>query len=149
MTNKDTATDERLDEPAARDFVMRFADAWASRDGEAFSALWHRDGLLHYPFANRLIRGDEIGLLNELTKQQAPALTWTMLDWTLRGDVIVVEWESSNRYGERVVRWRGVDKLTLRNGRIIEEVVYSDTAPLQALRQGVTFDPLIQLPDRA
>ncbi len=70
-----------------------------------------------------------------------------MVDWTTRGDVTVVEWESTNRYGDKVLAWRGVDKLTLRDGRIIEEVVYADTAPLQALRRGETFDALIAFPD--
>jgi hypothetical protein len=47
-----------------------------------------------------------------------------------------------------VFSWRGVDKLTLREGRIIEEVVYADTAPLQALRRGETFEALIRMPDQ-
>jgi hypothetical protein len=36
--------------------------------------------------------------------------TWTLLGWTSRGDVVVVEWESSNRYGDRIVTWRGVTR---------------------------------------
>lgn len=131
----------------AHAFVERFAAAWAAKDGAAFLRLWRPEGQLHYPFASRVIRGSEIGKLNDLTKQNAPHLTWKLLGWTLRGDVIVVEWESSNRYGEHVVTWRGVDKLTLRDGRIIEEVVYADTAPLQAMRMGRKFDALIQFPD--
>ena len=82
-----------------------------------------------------------------MTNQQAPNLTWKLLGWTARGAVVVIEWESSNRYGERTVTWRGVDKMTLKNGKIIEEVVYTDTAPLQALRQGAKFQPLMTLPD--
>jgi len=128
-------------------FVERFAAAWEAREAGAFLALWHPHGTLHYPFANRVIRGSEIGLLNDLTKRAAPALTWTLLHWTSRGDVVVIEWESSNRYGDRVVTWRGVDKITLRDGKILEEVVYADTAPLHALRRGEPFDALIQLPD--
>ena len=128
-------------------FVDRFAAAWAAKDGAAFQRLWHPEGKLHYPFASRVIRGDEIGKLNDLTKANAPHLTWKLLSWTSRGDVVVVEWESSNRYGEHVVTWRGVDKLTLKGGKIIEEVVYADTAPLQALRQGKPFEALIQVPD--
>ena len=128
-------------------FVDRFAAAWAAKDGAAFLAFWHPEGQLHYPFANRVIRGDEIGMLNDLTKVNAPHLTWSLIDWTTRGDMVVIEWESSNRYGEHLVTWRGVDKLTLRDGRIIEEVVYADTAPLQALRQGKPFDALIHLPN--
>jgi len=128
-------------------FVDSFAAAWAARDGEAFLALWHPEGLLHYPYANRVIKGSEIGKLNDLTKASSPHLTWKLVDWTSRGDVVVIEWESSNRYGELVIVWRGVDKMTLRDGKIIEEIVYSDTAPLQALRQRTKFEALIQFPD--
>jgi ketosteroid isomerase-like protein len=135
-----------MTEAEIQNFVNRFAAAWAARDGDAFLALWRSDGLLHYPFADRPIRGDEIGQLNDATKANAPDLTWRLIDWTARGDVVVIEWECANKYGERVVTWRGVDKLTLRDGKIFEEIVYTDTAPLQALRRGVTFDPLIQLP---
>ena len=128
-------------------FVDNFAAAWAARDGDAFLALWDPHGRLHYPFANRVIMGAEIGKLNDLTKTHAPRLTWKLVDWTSRGDVVVIEWESSNRYGEHVIVWRGVDKMTLRDGKIIEEIVYCDTAPLQALRRGMKFDALIQFPD--
>ncbi len=129
------------------DFVTRFAAAWAARDAELFVALWRPEGKLHYPFASRVIQGAEIGKLNDLTKASAPHLTWTLLDWTTRGDVIMVEFRSTNTYGEHAVAWSGVDKLTLLDGRIIEEIVYVDTAPLQAMRQGVRFDALIAFPD--
>ncbi|MBN8938624.1 MAG: nuclear transport factor 2 family protein [Rhizobiales bacterium] len=128
-------------------FVDRFAAAWAARDGAAFLALWHPEGLLHYPFAQRVIKGSEIGKLNDLTRKISPELTWSLVDWTSRGDVVVIEWECTNRIGTQAITWRGVDKLTLRDGRIIEEIVYSDTAPLQALRQATTFDALIRFPD--
>ena len=131
----------------AQAFVDRFAAAWAAKDGAAFLALWHPEGKLHYPFASRVIGGDEIGKLNDLTKANTPHLTWKLLSWTARGDLVVIEWESSNRYGEQLVTWRGVDKLTLKDGKIIEEVVYADTAPLQAMRQGKPFEALIQFPD--
>jgi hypothetical protein len=41
--------------------------------------------------------------------------------------------------------------VTFEPGRVrnppIEEIVYCDTAPLQALRRGMKFDALIQFPD--
>jgi SnoaL-like domain len=128
-------------------FVDRFAAAWKTRRGEDFAALWHPHGRLVYPFVGRVIKGSEIGLLNDITKRQAPQLQWRPLGWTARGNTIVLEWETSNQYGERTLTWRGVDKFTLEDGKIIEEVVYADTAPLQALRRGETFEPLILLPD--
>ena len=127
-------------------FVDRFVAAWAAKDAAAFLALWHPHGKLHYPFTDRVIAGAEIGKLNDLMKVNAPDLTWTLVGWTARGDVVVVEWETSNRYGGQLVTWRGVDKFTLRDGKIIEEVVYTDTAPLQALRRGEVFEPLTRLP---
>ncbi len=135
-----------MSETEIREFVERFEAAWAARDASAFQALWHPHGRLHYPFVERVIEGREIGALNDLTKRHAPDLTWNLLGWTSRGEVIIVEWESSNRYGDRIVTWRGVDKITLQDGKIIEEVVYTDTAPLQALRRGARFDALLQLP---
>jgi ketosteroid isomerase-like protein len=131
----------------AEDFVNRFAAAWTTRDSGAFLALWHPEGKLHYPFASRVIHGREVGKLNDLTKANAPDLTWNLVDWTSKGNVIVIEWASSNKYGDHVVSWRGVDKLTIQDGKIIEEIVYTDTAPLQALRRGVKFDALIPFPE--
>jgi hypothetical protein len=140
----DTMTEDDI-----RQFVDKFQRAWSSRRDEDFVAIWHPDGRLVYPFASRVIRGDELPLLNAITKQNAPELKWKLLDWTWRDHTVVVEWESSNVYGGHEVVWRGVDKLTLRDGRILEEVVYADTAPLQALRRGEKFPALIPFPDPA
>ena len=46
----------------------------------------------------------------------------------------------------RSFSFRGVDKLKLKDGRIIEERVYTDTAPLRALRDGRALEPLIVVP---
>lgn len=135
-----------ITESEAEEFVRRLTAAWAARDGEAFLAIWHPDGQLHSQFYDRVIAGREVGKLNDLQRTRVPHLTWTLVGWTWRGDVVVIEWENANQYGEKTVRWRGVDKLTLRGGKIIEEVVYVDTAPIQALRAGRPFDALVQLP---
>jgi hypothetical protein len=128
-------------------FLEKFQRAWASRNDADFVAIWNPDGQLVYPFANRIIKGTELPLLNAITKKQLPDLRWRMVDWTTRGNVIVVEWESSNLYGDRRLAWRGVDKITLEHGRIMEEIVYADTGPFQAMRQGTSFPALISLPD--
>ena len=46
-----------------QDFVTRFAAAWAARDGEAFLALWHPDGVLHSPLYDRPVAGKELSRL--------------------------------------------------------------------------------------
>ncbi len=129
-----------------QDFITRFAAAWAGRDGDAFCALWHADGSLLYPLTDRVLKGSELGCLNDIQKHQAPDLVWQLLDWTSRGDVIMLEWQTNRFVNGRSFSFRGVDKLKLRDGRIIEERVYTDTAPLRALRDGRALDPLIVMP---
>jgi hypothetical protein len=127
----------------ARRFAEEFARQRSRGRGEA---LWSSQGVLHYPFADRLIGGDEIGALCDLTAANSPNLTWEMLGWTHRDDVIVVEWRCTNRYGEHTMVFDGVDKLTVKDGKIVEEIVYTDTAPLRAARAGTRLEPLVVLP---
>jgi ketosteroid isomerase-like protein len=129
-----------------QDFITRFAAAWAARDGDAFLALWHADGTLHYPMTNRVLNGSELGRLNDIQKQQAPDLVWQLLDWTSRGDTIIIEWQTNRFVNGKSFAFRGVDKLKLRDGKIVEERVYTDTAPLHALREGKTLEPLVVVP---
>jgi ketosteroid isomerase-like protein len=129
----------------AQEFVTSFAAAWAARDGEAFLALWHPDGVLHYPLTDRLIAGKEIARLNDVQKDAAPDLVWQLLDWTSRGDVLILEWQSTRVIAGKRFDWRGVDKLRLKEGKIVEERVYMDTAILRAARTGVTLEPLLRL----
>lgn len=134
-----------MNDTSAREFVRKFAAAWAARDGDGFLALWHPDGLLHSPLFDRPIAGAEIGRLNDLQKQVAPDLVWQLLDWTAEGDTVLVEWQSTRLVAGTRLDWRGVDKFRLRDGRIVEERVYMDTAALRAARSVVWPEPLIRL----
>jgi hypothetical protein len=129
----------------AADFIARYVAARAAPTPGALQALWSPTGSLHYPFTDRPIRGEEITALVELTARASPDLEWSMIGWTHRDDVVVLEWRCSNRYGPRVVTWDGVDKFTLRDGLIVEEVFYTDTAPLHAMKLGLTLEPLMRL----
>ena len=134
-----------MTEQNVQDFVTRFAAAWATRDGEAFLALWHPDGVLHSPLYDRPVAGKELGRLTDLVRETAPDHVWQLLDWTARGDVVVVEWQATRTAGGRRLDWRGVDKFRLREGRIVEERVYFDSAPLRAARTGTIAEPMIRL----
>lgn len=128
-----------------QEFVTKFAAAWAARDGEAFLALWHPDGVLHSPLYNRQVAGNELGKLADMLKETAPDSVWQLLDWTSRGDVVVIEWQNTRHAGAKRFEWHGVDKFRLKEGRIVEERVYMDTAPLHALRMGMALEPLVRL----
>ncbi len=128
-----------------QDFVTRFAAAWAARDGEAFSQLWHPEGILHYPLVHRPLAGTEIPRLNDVQKEVAPDLVWQLIDWTSRDDVVMIEWQSMRVNSGKRFDWRGVDKFRLKDGKILEERVYMDTAILRAARTGVPLEPLLSL----
>jgi ketosteroid isomerase-like protein len=128
-----------------QDFVTKFAVAWAARDGAAFFALWHPDGLLHTPLTDRPIAGKDIGRLNELLNQSTPDVVWQLLDWTARGAVTIIEWQCTRLIAGKRFDWRGVDKLRLEAGKIIEKRVYMDTAPLRAARTGSVLEPLLRV----
>jgi ketosteroid isomerase-like protein len=125
-----------MTESNVQDFLTRFASAWAARDGERFLELWHPDGFLYYPLVDRPIRGSELAKLNAVQRERAPDFVWQLLDWTSRGDVVVVEWQSTRVINGGRFDWRGVDKVKLRDGKIFEERVYMDTALLRALQKG-------------
>ena len=133
-------TDEEL-----QDFVTRFAAAWAARDGNAFLELWHPDGMLHTPLVNRPVAGSELPRLLEVQTAAAPDFVWQLLDWTSRGDVVIIEWQTTRNVNGVRFEWRGVDKFRIRAGKIAEERVYSDTAPLRAFRSGERLEPITTL----
>ena len=133
-------TDEEV-----QDFVTRFAAAWAVRDGNAFLELWHPDGTLHTPLLNRPIAGSELPRLLEVQTAAAPDFVWQLLDWTSRGDVVIIEWQTTRNVNGVRFEWRGVDKFRIRCGKIAEERVYSDTAPLRAFRSGERLEPITTL----
>jgi ketosteroid isomerase-like protein len=128
-----------------QEFVTRFAAAWAARDGNAFMELWHPDGVLDTPLVNRRVKGSELGRLMEVQTSAAPDFVWQLLDWTSRGDVVIIEWQTTRNVNGIRFEWRGVDKFRIRQGKIIEERVYSDTAPLRAFRKGETLEPITTL----
>ena len=132
-------TDEEV-----QNFVTRFAAAWAER-GNVFLELWHPDGMLHTPVVNRPVAGSELPRLLEVQTAAAPDFVWQLLDWTSRGDVVIVEWQTTRNVNGVRFEWRGVDKFRITAGKIAEERVYSDTAPLRAFRSGERLEPITTL----
>ncbi len=132
-----------MTESEAEAFVAAFAAAWRDRGGPGFPALWHKDGLLHAPHWGRPIAGREQPAVGAFMRENQPHLVWRLVDWTHRGDRVCILWETENRIGERTMTWRGVDWITVRDGRIVEEVVYYDTAPLRAAATGGTAPALL------
>src|SRR5688500_11629379 len=128
-----------------QEFVTRFAAAWANRDGDAFLRRWHPEGVLHSPLYDRPIAGNQLGRQTGLVKERVPDSVWQRRDWTARANTVIVEWQNSRTAGGHGFDWRGVDKFRLRDGRIEEERVYMDTAPLRAAATGEAWSPIMPL----
>lgn len=138
-----------MTEHEVQQFVAKLQAVWTAGDSERFSEVWHADGVLHHVLLDREVAGRELPDLHRLQLAGAADLCWTMTDWTWRGDKIVVEFHNSwtTSSGKRV-EWRGVDVLRLKDGKIIEEHVYADSAPLRAAREGKSMEPLMRLAPR-
>lgn len=140
-----------MTESDVADFVTRFADAWARRDGPRFLDLWHPDGTLTSPLYDRPVKGAELDALTALVAKIAPDQVWQLIDWAWRpkadGAVVIIEWQSTRIVDGKRFDWRGVDKFTIRAGRIWEEIVYFDSAPLRARRSGEALEPIVRLPE--
>jgi ketosteroid isomerase-like protein len=90
----------------------------------------------------RTVQGSELARLMDVQKAAAPDFVWQLLDWTSRGDVVIIEWQTTRIINGARFDWRGVDKFRIKAGRIIEERVYTDTAPLRAARSGTVLEPI-------
>jgi hypothetical protein len=56
--------------------------------------------------------------------------------------VVIIERQTNRLVNGARFSWRGVDKFRIKAGKIIEERVYCDTAPLRALRSGEALEPI-------
>lgn len=125
----------------AEEFVKEFASAWATRSPEAFLHLWHSDGVLDHPSISRPLPSHLTPALRRKWYSLLPDLEWTLLSWGASGKTVFIEWECSANLNGQPLEWRGVDKFTLRDGRIEREVVYSDNLYLWQI-----LDPSMKRP---
>jgi hypothetical protein len=122
-------------------FVAAYQQAWASREPGVMRTMWHADGVLHHPALGRPVTGEVVPHNNDFTKGAVPDFSWTLTRWASAGDVAFLEWCCRGRIGDEMREWRGVDVMVVRDGRIAEEWVYTDTYPLRRWLDG-------SLPDR-
>ena len=122
-------------------FATRFAEAWARPDGSGFAELWRADGVFVHPTVASPLRGTDVPRWAERIKAALPDLTFEVDAWAARADLVLLQWTSTATVAGRSLRWSGVDRFRLRDGRIAEEVVYFDTLPVWA-----ALDPTMSRP---
>jgi ketosteroid isomerase-like protein len=121
-------------------FIHDYTAAWASREPGVMGKMWHEDGVLHHPALGRPIDGRLVPYNNDNTKALIPDFAWSLRTWASSGDTVFIAWQNRGRIDDHSMQWFGVDVMTLRAGRIIEESVFFDTYPLRRV-----LDP--SLPD--
>jgi hypothetical protein len=59
-----------------------------------------------------------------------PGFKLKVLRWAPVGDTVMIEWEGSAMIAHQLITWRGVDRISLRDGKTYEGQAYWDTRGL-------------------
>src|SRR2546421_10761896 len=109
------------DTARAADFVSRFEEAFRARSASALAGLCHDDCEVHYPTSNRPLNRADLEAYWSTTLALAPDVKSTVVNWASKGDVVFIEWEATGKVAGRHMTWRGVDRMTLRDGLVEDE----------------------------
>lgn len=63
---------------------------------------------------------------------QFPDLRGTVLGWAAEGDVVYIELLLRATIGRRRAEWVSIDRITLRNGKVVERIAHFDPSPLMS-----------------
>ena len=117
--------------PDAARFVERFADGWAGPHPERLLDLLHPDVRLIQPiFPPTLGRAAAEARLFRPLFRFMPDMRLAVVRWSAAGDAVFIEWTATATVGGRPLRWSGVDRFLLVEGRATERVSWFDGVPL-------------------
>ena len=112
---------------AATAWVSQFAAKWRRPNAEALRDLMQPDTQnLIPPMTSPADREGVIAHFKQAL-QQLPDLRLTVLRWAPVADAVLLEWEASATVNATPITWRGVDRVSLRDGKTYEGQVYWDT----------------------
>jgi ketosteroid isomerase-like protein len=124
------AAPERIPTDAAR-FVERFADGWDGPHPARLLDLLHPEVRLFQPiFPPTTGRAAAEARFFRPLLRFLPDLRLQVSRWSAAGDALFVEWSARATLAGRPLRWSGVDRFLLAEGRAIERVSYFDALPL-------------------
>jgi hypothetical protein len=101
--------------------------------------------VLHSPLYDRPVLGKELGRLTEIVKERAPDSVWQLLDWTARGDTVIVEWQNTRTAGGRRFDWRGRRQVPPARRKDCGRARLHGHRALRAAAEGLTLSPVIAL----
>jgi ketosteroid isomerase-like protein len=132
MTNESPQAEVKANTPDAdaAEFVGRFERFWANPDPERLGELLHPDAHLKQPFRPEMhscaAYADELSQLLQLCPDLAGHLLW----WSATHDGVVIEHTLSGTIAGKRFSLEVLDRITLRDGKVVERLAYFDPSPL-------------------
>ncbi|MFF3229073.1 nuclear transport factor 2 family protein [Nocardia suismassiliense] len=132
MTDGPTTTDATSTPTAgaASDFVVRFEAFWAGPDPDALGGLLHPNAHLKQPLRPEM--HSSAAYAEELTRllRLCPDLAGHLLWWAEVHDGVVIEHTLSGTIAGKRFDLQVLDRITLRDGKVVERIAYFDPSPL-------------------
>ena len=112
---------------AANAWVERFAQEWQNPRPDRLADLMHPDTQNLIPPMTKPGNRQEIVEFFRTQLTRVPDFKLEVVRWAPTGDSVMIEWEATARIRETPLTWRGIDRVSLRDGRTYEGQVFWDT----------------------
>ena len=112
---------------AATAWVERFAQEWQNPDPDHLADLMHPDTQNLIPPMTKPGNRQEVIEFFRTQLTRVPDFRLEIVRWAPTGDTVMIEWEATARIRETPLTWRGIDRVSLRDGRTYEGQVFWDT----------------------
>lgn len=108
-------------------YVARFAERWDPIQPARFADLMHPDTQNLIP--PMTAPADRAGVIRHFEGTQAilPDLRLVPTRWAIVDDALFIEWTAEATVKGQTLRWSGVDRVLLRDGKTYASVAYWDT----------------------
>jgi predicted SnoaL-like aldol condensation-catalyzing enzyme len=112
---------------AAELWVATFSDHWSSLNPDSLREMMQPDTRnLIPPMSSPANQDGVVAHFREVLKL-LPDLSLKVLRWAPVGDTVIIEWVASATYASKPLEWRGIDRVSLINGKTYEGQAYWDT----------------------
>lgn len=112
------------------EFVERFRDFWAAPDPTALDELLHEDAHLLQPLMGEVRSRASYAQAMHRLLAVMPDLHGRTLRWGQTEDGVLIEHTLAGTLGGKPLSWDLTDRITLRDGRVVERIAYFDPLPL-------------------
>ena len=111
----------------AEDWVARFAANWAKPSAGDLRDLMHDDTRNLIPPMKEPSDREGVVAHFDTVLRMIPDFRLEVIRWAATADTVMIEWQGSATVAGKALGWRGVDRISLRDGKTYEGQVYWDT----------------------